>query len=173
MRPRVRLNLRWARTKLRRRWRGALAIFTGVPLIWLITLPFPSWLPLETALMSAWLAYWWIVFTSAKSARAWMEPARDPWYLRGWTFLTSRVPLFRWWLPRACGRLWRHFTFELYAPATCVEIQPYAMTGLALTRFLGNVPVVKLFARPIFPVATAWLVEERRRTSPRPGQSIG
>ncbi len=157
--PKVRVNLRWIRKKLKRRWRALFVFGTGLPLIYVITAPVP-WL--SSVLSALWFAYWWVVWSAARTSYAWTEPPRDPWYLRGWTLLTTRVFLFRWAGPRAYGQLWRRFTQSVFAPAACFEKQPWTMAGLGLARGLGSLPVLKIFLRPFFPLASAVLIEERR-----------
>ncbi|MDQ3266030.1 MAG: hypothetical protein M3Y59_20650 [Myxococcota bacterium] len=157
--PKVRLNLRWMRKKLKRRWRALFVFGTGLPLIYLVTAPVPWLSPVLSAL---WFAYWWVVWSAARTSYAWTEPPGDPWYLSAWTHLTTHVLLFRWAGPRAYGRLWRRFTQSVFAPAACFEKQPWTMAGLGLARGIGSIPVIKIFLRPFFPLASAVLIEERR-----------
>jgi hypothetical protein len=103
-----------------------------------------------------------MVMTAGQSARAWSPPETTPrpWYLRSWFALTERVFLFRWGLPRWWGRIWERFARRFYGPSERVEEQPLEFAGLALSRALTLVPVVKLLLRPLFPVCAAHLLVE-------------
>lgn len=162
--PRVRLNMVWLRKKLKRRWRSFLLLMVGVPALVLITLPFMCASRIVfTALFTAWGAWWWVVFTAAKSARAWEPsagPTRPPWFLRVWTVLTTRVPGFRWGALQRYGASWGRRTEEVFAPISSTERHPWVFAGLAVVRFLGSFPPMKFFVRPLIPVASAHLLEE-------------
>lgn len=162
--PRVRLNTGWLRKKLKRRWRAFLLLMVGVPALLLLTLPTMGGSRVVfTALFTAWSAWWWVVFTAAKSARAWEPsagPPRQPWFLRGWTALTTHVPGFRWGALQRYGASWRQRTEEVFAPIASTERHPWVFAGLAVVRFLGSFPPMKFFVRPLIPVASAHLLEE-------------
>ncbi|ABF87148.1 hypothetical protein MXAN_2469 [Myxococcus xanthus DK 1622] len=162
--PRVRLNVAWLRKKVKRRWRAFLLLMVGVPALVLITLPFMCASRFVfTALFTAWGAWWWVVFTAAKSARAWEPSAgatRPPWFLRVWTVLTTRVPGFRWGSLQRYGASWGRRTEEVFAPISSTERHPWVFAGLAVVRFLGSFPPMKFFVRPLIPVASAHLLEE-------------
>lgn len=164
--PRVRLNWKWTKKRIRRRWRAVKLFALGVPLIYVVTIPVPE--SVQNVLLFLWGAYWLVVFAAAKSARAWVDEglAPPPWFVRGWTRLTTRVWGFRWWLPRSFGRLWERHSRELSAPAECVEIQPWSFFGLMVFRSISMVPILKLFLRPFIPVASAHLLEAYREHSP-------
>lgn len=152
--PRVRLNVPWLRTKMKRRWRGLVMFVLGVPVLWLLTV----WLPwdekLLAALMSLWGAWWFVVFTAGKSALAWKEEApREPWFLRAWNGLTSRIPGLR-----SYGSMWTNQTREVFSPAACVEQRPWGLMGLAVAKALAELPLVKCFLRPFIPVSAAHLL---------------
>lgn len=165
--PRIRLNLRWLRAKMRRRWRALMLFFMGAPFLWFITLPLPAGRTLFTALMSVWGAGWYVVFTAAKSSRAWKDEAAPmPLFLRGWTWLTQNIPGFRWALPRRYGSGMEKLTRDTYAPIACVEQQPWAYAGLAMLRAIGMIPGLKVFVRPFIPVASAHLLEARQAAFP-------
>jgi len=165
--PRVRLDMPWLRKKMQRRWRSLLAFSLGMPLMW-----FVRWLPVFGAaafslLVSVWGAWWFIVFTASKSARAWEVPnPRPPWFLRGLDWLAERVPLLRWGPLSTYRSLMARSTEYVYSPAATAERLPWAFTGLALARALAAVPLAKCFLRPLMPVAAAHLLEAERAMLP-------
>jgi hypothetical protein len=169
--PRVRLNLPWLRTKLKRRLRGLVLFLMAMPLFWFLV-SVPPFLffrgILLPALTSVWAAWWFVVFASAKSARAWEAEATagPPWFIRGWTWLTTHVPGFRWSIPRRYGAFLENRTRDVYSPAECVERQPWVFVGLGLARTLTLVPGVKCFIRPLIPVASAHLLEAYKAAHP-------
>ncbi|MCY1015424.1 hypothetical protein [Pyxidicoccus sp. MSG2] len=161
--PRVRLDMQWLRKKVRRRWRAALLFAVGVPALWVLTVPFLCFsTTVFTLLNTAWGAWWLVVFTAAKSEHAWVPPAeaRTPWFLRAWTWLTTRVPGMRWGMLQRYGAFWTRRTQEVLAPVSTVERHPWAFAGLALVRFVGSIPPLKFFCRPLIPVASAHLLAE-------------
>jgi hypothetical protein len=163
--PRVRLNLPWLRTKLGRRWRGMLVFMLGMPPLWVIRLVVPGGEYLFPVLVAAWGAWWFVVFTAGKTARAWAEPeAREPWYLRGWNGLTSRFALFRWALFGVYGSLLTTFTRPVFSPAATVERQPWTLSGLAVVRALALLPPLKCFLRPLVSVSAMYLLEQEAAT---------
>jgi hypothetical protein len=157
--PRVRLNASWLRRKMMRRWRALVVFALGLPVLWVLTLLLPWSDRLFTMLMFLWGAWWFVVFTAGKSALAWNEQApREPWFLRGWNGLTSRVAPPRWMLLGVYGSVWTKHTREVFAPAACVEQRPWGLMGLAVVRALAALPLVKCFLRPVIPVAAAHLL---------------
>jgi hypothetical protein len=184
--PRVRLNIQWLRNKLRRRWRALVVFATGVPLLWVLKklliwgsdageLLTGFYDGLFTALLTAWGAWWFVVFTAGKSALAWREQSpREPWFLRGWNWLGSRAAPLR---PAvgSYGALWKRFTLDTFSPAASVERQPWSLSGLAVTRAFAALPLVKCFLRPFIPVAAAHLLLAGEagagEGSARPGQA--
>ncbi len=165
--PRIRLNIPWLRTKMKRRWRALVLFLMGAPFLWLVTLPVPFGSSLFTVLMSLWGAWWYVVFTAAKSGRAWRdEAAPQPLFLRGWMWLTTNIPGFRWALPRRYGRFMAERTHVLHSPIASVEQQPWAYAGLSMLRAIGMIPGLKVFVRPFIPVASAHLLEARQATLP-------
>ena len=159
--PRVRLNLPWLRTKLGRRWRGMLMFVLGMPPLWVIRRVVPGGEYLFAVLVAVWGAWWFVVFTAGKTARAWAEPdAREPWYLRGWSGLTSRFALFRWALFGVYGSLLTTFTRPAFSPAATVERQPWTLSGLAVVRALALLPPLKCFLRPLVSVSAMYLLEQ-------------
>ena len=159
--PRVRLNLPWMRTKLGRRLRGLVVFALGMPPLWAINLLVPGGKYLFSVLVTVWGAWWFLVFTAGKTARAWAEPdAREPWYLRGWNGLTARFALFRWALFGVYGSLLTTFTRPMFSPAATVERQPWTLSGLAVARGLAVLPLFKCFLRPLVSVAAQYLLEQ-------------
>ncbi|AEI65908.1 hypothetical protein [Corallococcus macrosporus] len=160
--PRVRLNVPWLRKKVKRRWRAFLLLMVGVPALVVVTLPFMcASHAVFTTLFALWSAWWFVVFTAAKSARAWEPttgPARPPWFLRAWTTLTTRVPGLRWGALQRYGASWGRRTEEVFAPVASAERYPWVFAGLSVVRFLGSFPPMKFFVRPLIPVASAHLL---------------
>ncbi len=174
LRPKIRLDLPWVRRKANRRAQFFLGFLPGQALIYVLGWLVPWHRTLGTVVTSVltavWAAYWWMVMTAGQSARAWSPPETTPrpWYLRGWFALTERVFLFRWALPRTWGRLWERMARRFYGPSERVEEQPLEFAGLALSRALTLVPVVKLLLRPLFSVCSARLLVEHAATARLP-----
>ncbi|WP_342380872.1 hypothetical protein NVS55_14500 [Myxococcus stipitatus] len=173
--PRVRLNVPWMRKKVRRRVRAMFLFAAGVPAALLLALPF-RWVGVGseafTAITSLWGMWWLLVFTAAKSGQAWeaREGQRPPWFLRAWTWLTTRVPGFRWGMFKKYGNMWNDRTKEVFEPVATVERHPWAYAGLALVRFIGSFAPLRFFMRPLIPVASAHILREERMKlgPPRP-----
>ncbi|WP_225413278.1 hypothetical protein [Stigmatella hybrida] len=167
--PRVRLNVRWLLKELRHRWRSLVVFVLGTVVLSFLTLPLPGSRLLMGVLVPLWSAYWVVVFTASKSARAWTDTtAGAPWFLRGWTVLTTQVPGFRWKLLQGYGRFWTERTRFAFSPAAEVERQPWAFAGLSVVRALSMLPVLKCFLRPLIPVASAHLLAAHRHTLAAP-----
>ncbi|MBZ4397023.1 hypothetical protein [Myxococcus sp. AS-1-15] len=165
--PHVRLNVQWLRKKVQRRVRAMLLFAVGVPAAVFVASPlFCTGLsgPLLTAITSLWGMWWLMVFTAAKSCRAWdeVEGQRPPWFLRAWTTLTTRVPGLRWGILQRYGAMWTQRTSEVYAPVASVERHPWAYAGLSLVRFVGSFAPLKFFVRPLIPVASAHILQHER-----------
>nr|WP_305071155.1 hypothetical protein [Myxococcus sp. RHSTA-1-4] len=160
--PRVHVDLAWLRKKVKRRWRAMLLFAVGFPALLVLSAPVLCNSAVLSALSTAWGAYWLVVFTAAKSARAWEAPAspHPPWFLRTWTWLTTRVPGLRWGVLQRYGAFWARRTQEVLAPVATVERHPWAFAGLAVVRFIGTFPPMKFFIRPLIPVASAHLLAE-------------
>ncbi|WP_434389743.1 hypothetical protein [Melittangium boletus] len=158
--PRIRLNPPWMIKKLKQRWRAVWLFSLGMPVLYVVKLAIPSsarWV-LFPVLVSLWGAWWFVVFTAGKSARAWDEPeARAPWFLRGWNRMFSAVPGLRGY-----GAFWSRATTSVFSPAAQVERSPWGLSGLALARGLSGLPLVKCFLRPVIPVAAAHLLRAER-----------
>jgi hypothetical protein len=170
--PRVRLNVAWIRRKLRQRTRSLFVFLPGVLLISLVALVLPASGLVTSVLTALWAAYWWVVWTASKSARAWEREgvARWPWFLRLWHTYLARLPLVGW-LTRSWEGIWVRLTRSAFSPAEAVETQPAEFAGLAAARALQLVPLLKLFVRPLVPVAAARLLAERSVASERLLQS--
>ncbi len=167
IRPSPHLDLKWAWTRVKRYLRGWLVFTLGLPVCWLVTLPFPGDVA-RNVLVGAWFLYWQGVFAASKSSRAWVDElvAPAPWFIRAWRWVVEKVP-FAWMLGAgAYGRLWERYTRSLYAPAECVEQQPAAFAGLTIVRLVGSLPLVKVFVRPLIPVASAVMLEAYRERHP-------
>jgi hypothetical protein len=171
--PRVRLDVAWVRRKLKRRWRAFVVFATGVPAIACVQLV-PGGRELFPWLLSAWGAWWFVVFTASKSAQAWEDGApRPPWFLRGLAWLSERIPLLRWGLLRGYASVWTTFTRPVFSPVACTERQPWPFAGLALTRALSALPLIRCFLRPLIPVAAAHLLQAHRAAALRDGSHPG
>ena len=164
--PRVHVDLAWLRKKVKRRWRAMMLFAVGFPALLILSAPVLCNSGVLSALSTAWGAYWLVVFTAAKSAHAWEAPAspHPPWFLRTWTWLTTRVPGLRWGALRRYGAFWARRTQEVLAPVATVERHPWAFAGLTVVRFIGTFPPMKFFIRPLIPVASAHLLAEEAAT---------
>jgi len=161
--PRIRLDTQWLRKKLRRRIRAMVVFMAGMPVLYGFTAPFPFSKTLMAVLVPLWSGYWVVVFTTAKTAHAWKDSAAgEPWFLRGWSWLTTRVPGFRWRFLQRYGLFWANRTREVFPPVSETEKQPWAFAGLTLVEVLAMLPVVKCFLRPLVPVAAAHLLVAKR-----------
>ncbi|RKH75466.1 hypothetical protein D7X99_38205 [Corallococcus sp. AB032C] len=153
--PRVRLNVPWLRAKFQRRWRAFMLFLVGIPAILLLCIPL-CWFPKSFTILSSVWGFWWLlVFTAAKSDRAWMAPVtRPPWFVRVWSALPAlHVGPLRSYAARLARR-----SEGVAAPIAVVERQPWVFAGLALTRFVGSIPPFRCFTRPFIPVASAHLI---------------
>lgn len=173
-RPRIRLDWQWLRRKLRRRIRGVLVVIPGLiavsPLF--IVAQFLEVNFVTSFVTGAWTFYWWTVFSAARTARAWAwentAPPNAP--LRGWLWLTKHVPGFRWWGARLMTRIWVRMTRSMLSPAAAVELDPAAFAGLALSRLIGNLPLLRIFVRPAMSVVAAEIVVTRSPRSALPSR---
>ena len=160
--PRVRVDMPWLRKRLRRHIRAMVVFMAGLPVLYGFTAPFPFSRTLMAVLVPLWSGYWVVVFTVAKSAHAWKNSAAgEPWFLRGWNWLTTRVPGFRWRFLQRYGLFWANRTRDVFPPASETEKQLWAFAGLTLVEVLAMLPVVKCFLRPLVPVAAAHLLVAR------------
>jgi hypothetical protein len=161
--PRIRVDPQWLRKRLRRYIRGMVVVMAGMPVLYGFTAPFPFSKTLMAVLVPLWSGYWVVVFTVAKSAHAWKNSAAgEPWFLRAWNWLTTRVPGFRWRFLQRYGLFWANRTREVFPPSSETEKQPWAFAGLTLVEVLAMLPVVKCFLRPLVPVAATHLLVAKR-----------
>lgn len=160
---RPRIDLKWLWRKLRRRIRGALATAGGVvalgPLIVLGEFCMDLGDRVSGAVVTVVSAYWWTVFTAARSARAWegeddVTPGTPMRVLAG---IYRRIPLAGWF-----GKLLERTTRSMAAPSRAVERDPWAFAGLSLARLVATVPVVRIALRAAIVVAAAELLEHTR-----------
>jgi hypothetical protein len=165
--PRLRLHVGWLAKKFSRRVRAFIVMVVAIPAVLVFTIPLGYTSATLAVLGPPWVAYWLVVFTTAKSARSWEDTSgRAPWFLRAWTWLTTRVPGLRWGVLQAYGRFWANRTRSVFSPAVETEKQPWAFAGLAVIRALAFLPVFKSFLRPLIPVAAAHLVLAQRSIAP-------
>ena len=165
--PRVRIDFGYLRLKLRRTIHNAIMFASGAPFFFLArAIPVVGDI-LSTSLLIAWTVYWWVVTTAAKSELAWRSPAPEPpWFLRGWDFLTTRVPGFRWFLPRWYGRLWSRATKRLHGAAVLVEDAPAELLGLSIVRILGDAPLLSIAVRPLLPIGATTVATRGQNVGP-------
>lgn len=161
-RPRLRINWKWIRRRVQRRWRTVVLVAMAAPVLYPPTLFLPYGERLFSALMSLWGGYWWVVFTAGKSARAWVnaEQPSPPFFIRAMDWTHARIPPLRWMLTGWLGRLWVRFSRPVWSPAGFAEQHPWSFSGLALAKALGSLPILKLWLRPVFSVSSAWLLVE-------------
>jgi hypothetical protein len=166
--PRARLDFGWLWLQTKRRLWALLAWAPGVGVIALLCLPFPAAAreAISAALGGLWLAYWWVVGTTAKSSVAWAKgpSAGPPFFLRGLQRVTAKIPLVR-----SLVALWARATRRLYPAAEALESAPAVLAGVALFRTLASVPLLSLWARPLLPVAVS-LTLAASQPSPRGGE---
>lgn len=161
--PRVRLDLAWLRRKLRRRLRGLWMTTASVmalsPLL-LVGAPWGRAGALSSLLAAVTTAYWWLVFTAAKSARAWRaeDDPTPPAPVRALLRLTE-LPLLRWFGPRWMAHFARWATKSMSAPARAIEPDFAAFAGLGAANALASLPVVRIALRAAIVVVAAELLE--------------
>lgn len=157
--PRVRLNTKWIRTKLKRKFRGFRVFVAGLPVFAVVAILPSIGSYLYACVTFVWSSYWAVVFAGAKSARAWDDEhtAPEPFFLR----VASRLPVIRWFAPA-----WRKLTKDVFAPCRRAEEHPPELAGLALARVIGTVPILYLFFRPFLPVAAATIIVQSLEAQP-------
>jgi len=162
--PRLRVDLGYLWRKLKRRIAIALVLASGAPLF-LAAVAIPRagrWL--QGAVVAVWGVYWLAVGIAGKSDFSDEAPAdREPWFLRVWQWLVERVFLFRWFLPRWYGRLWRRLTRGGRAAAVSFEEAPLSFAALLGARAVASVPVMSLVLKPYVAAAAGAILVERRR----------
>lgn len=173
--PRVRLDFGWVGKRIKRRIRGFMVMVPGFFAFWVLSLV--TGRTLSALLGALWVAHWWIVFSLAKTARAWPEPAiAYPWYVRGWDALARVAPLldvgpFRWWRNYLASS-----STSVWSPLSWTERLPAEGSALALMRLTANVPGLGMAVRPLVPLCAALMIEhgdgalDHLRTHPRPAQ---
>lgn len=179
-RPRVRLDVDWLVTKMKRRVQGGIILLVSVlPFGVLISVAVaPIALALADRLggraLVAFLAnapaqlfvlvagaYWLGVFTLGKTAHAWRdEIVSDPFFLR-WSDAAADA------YPRLCGwlhlytRVLRRALGRARRPAHVVEAAMFETGGLVLLRVLISAPGLYLLLRPLIPVAATVVIAAR------------
>jgi hypothetical protein len=169
--PRVRIDWTYLRLKVRRTIHNAIMFFSGAPFFLLArAIPVVGEI-FSNALLIAWTIYWWMVTTAAKSELAWIVPAPEPpWFLRTWDWLTTRMPGFRWFLPRWYGRVWSRATKKLHGAAILVEDAPAELLGLSIVRILGDAPLLSIAVRPLLPIGATTVATRGQNLGP-PGSA--
>ncbi len=167
--PRVRVNLRWIATKMRRRLQGVLVMgVTLIPFIvvvgsvLVVAVPFfGDAINVGINAAAALVIYYWVaVIALGKTSWAWRQaPDRDPLPLHVLTTLGARSRVlfpFRMWA-------WslRKSMAMLVRPARLLESCGAEGAGLALARVMMGLPLVYVVARPFFPVASTVLLQAR------------
>ncbi len=160
--PRIELDIPWIWKKAKQRVVIFWLLIWGIPSIALLMLIPTIGDALYSSIFLCWTFYWFAVFTTAKTAAAWRSKgdpeAPDPWFLRGWSFITNTIPGMRWWLPRLYVNIWRQETQRVFPPAHEFERLPYELAGLAALRVITSLPCLYIFFRPVFSVAATYLV---------------
>jgi hypothetical protein len=162
-RTRVRLDLPWLWRKLRRRMRGIWVTSASVvALSPLLVLAAVLGLAASAAsvLVAVASAYWWVVFTAARSARAWAQDD-DPTPPTPVRVLGAfaQVPWLKWLGPVWVARFARWATKSLAAPARAIEGDLPAFVGLAVARLVASIPVVRIALRAAVIVAAGEVLE--------------
>jgi hypothetical protein len=155
--PRLRIDFKWLRKRVRDRIRGTLVFASMLPFLGIV-----SWIPaigpyLSGVLLTLWGVYWSGVFAAAKTSHGWKNEgtAPDPIFLRNSARMTDLLPSAVRWAPRIYERIVRRSTQSLFAPASRLEARPWEFTGLSLARTLRHVPGLYLLMRPFYGVAAA------------------
>lgn len=167
--PRVRLNLPWLFTKMRRRIQGAFVMFVSVvPAVIVVGVACAPLIPaigdgisLVLNLIASLIIFYWIaVVALGKTSWAWRsDPDRDPAPLRALDFVggaSGALFVFRWW-----SRTLRRTMAMMVRPARLLESCPWEMAGVAVARLLMSLPVTWIVVRPFFPVASTLVLQAR------------
>jgi hypothetical protein len=158
--PRVRLEWKWIRKKIRRRIRGTFILASGwVPVTLLAAVPvIGHWL--SPAAGALWGFYWLGVFTLGSSHVTWTNDAPgQPAFVRACRAVRP-VPLVGWAVG-LYGRLWAWLTQDVRPACLTFERAPIEAMGLALARLLSGLPVISGFVRPVVPVAAQLALRDR------------
>jgi hypothetical protein len=178
--PRVRLDVDWLITKLKRRVQGGFILLACIlpPTALYLAVFAPLLVRLvKKSVVSSWMgpafnaaphglllvasAYWVGVFVLGTSAHAWRdEEAPDPFFLRSLDRVAERFPraggpfhLYARVLRRAVGLVKR--------PALIAERAPWETLGFVLLRGVIAFPGVYVLLRPLIPVASTVVIAAR------------
>jgi hypothetical protein len=154
--PRVRVEWKWLRKRMRRRLQVFIAALPGFILISFVLALLPRGsvtAVLSSVLGGAWTFYWLVVGTASKSSSAWLTEGSAP--------APAYIRLFDRSVVRWFARLWTRLAKALFPPAEMVERKPLQLAGLTALRLTSAVPLVSLWWRPLVPVAVASLLVER------------
>ena len=156
--PRVWLDVPWITRKLRRYLRGFIVTTGSLAMLFPFILPVSFVFHLAptvrfTGAVSA--AYWWVVFTGAKSSRGWLTDGdrTPPVPLRGLAQTIERYRILRWWGPRLCLRIGFRTGRSMFAPARAVDADFASFMGLGVVRVIATLPVMRLLLRSAVRVA--------------------
>jgi hypothetical protein len=159
-RPRVRLEWKWIRKKMRRKFRGTLILLSvWVPVTLLAAVPgIGRWL--SPAAAALWGFYWLGVFTLGSTHLTWTNEAPEqPAFIRLCQAVRP-VPLVGW-LVGLYGRLWARLVRDVRPACLTYERASIEGAGLALARMLTGLPVINGFVRPVVPVASQLALRDR------------
>jgi hypothetical protein len=158
--PKIMVDWKWLKKKLRERIRESLAFAAGMPVIALFQIiPYAGGILFKIATV-LWGWYWLGVFTAAKSDHALVdaEAAPPPRVVRGFQTIASTHWLF---VPlRLYGRLWAWVGKAFDAPAAVFERSPAPFLGLGLARAILALPGLYVISKSIVPVAAGRLIAE-------------
>lgn len=182
--PRVRVDVQWMVTKMKRRIQGGIIMLvSGVPaaiLLLIVLVPilsaiedaFSSVSVVEPALnvianavpnvvLALVGAYWLGVFTLGKTAHAWRdEIVSDPFFLRAFDRWADRYPRLLGWL-HLYARILRRALGLVRRPAYVVEHATWESVGFIVMRVLISLPGLYVLLRPLIPVAATVVIAAR------------
>lgn len=182
--PRVRLDVHWLITKMKRRIQGGIILLaSGLPvaiLLLIIIAPFVSaiadafkTMPMAESMIEVFAnavpnivlaavgSYWLGVFTLGKTAHAWRdEIVTDPFFLRAFDRWADRFPRLLGWL-HLYARVLRRALGLVRRPAYVVEHARWETAGFILLRIVVSLPCVYLLLRPLIPVAATVVIAAR------------
>jgi hypothetical protein len=159
-RPRVRVEWKWIRKKMRRKFRGTLILLSvWVPVTLLAAVPgIGRWL--SPAAAALWGFYWLGVFTLGSTHLTWTNEAPEqPAFIRLCQAVRP-VPLVGW-LVGIYGRLWARLVRDVRPACLTYERASLEGAGLALARIVTGLPVINGFVRPVVPVASQLALRDR------------
>jgi hypothetical protein len=106
-------------------------------------------------------AYWWVVFTAARSARAWRDEAdpTPPTPLRVLQAAVEHFPWLRWFGFGVLVRFAVGASKSMAAPARSIEADLPRFIGLGLARVIATIPVVRIALRAAIIVAAEEALE--------------